>query len=53
MLEGGENTDASVNFLRPWQALQRLRTDFVRNGAKYDYTKDLMTNPTVDGQKSK
>jgi hypothetical protein len=21
MLEGGENTDASVNFLRPWQAL--------------------------------
>lgn len=53
MLEGGENTDASVNFLRPWQALQRLRTDFVRNGAKYDYTKDLMTNPTVDSQKSK
>jgi hypothetical protein len=38
MLEGGENTDPSVNFQRPWQALQRLRPDFKRDGTKYVYT---------------
>jgi hypothetical protein len=26
MLEGGENKDASVNFRRPWLALQRGKT---------------------------
>lgn len=52
MLEGGENTDASVNFLRPWQALQRLRTDFVRSGAKYNYTTDLKAVPTVTKDQS-
>lgn len=52
MLEGGENTDSSVNFLRPWQALQRLRTDFVRNGAKYNYALDLKSTPTVNKEQS-
>ena len=50
MLEGGENTDPSVNFQRPWQALQRLRPDFVRDGTKYQYGKDisdLKPYPTV------
>jgi hypothetical protein len=27
MLEGGENTDPSVNFQRPWHALQRLNKE--------------------------
>lgn len=50
MLEGGENTDPSVNFQRPWQALQRLRLDFVKDGTKFVYGKDvtdLKTYPTV------
>lgn len=52
MLEGGENTDPSVNFQRPWQALQRLRTDFVRDGQTYSYTRDLMSTPTVNKEQS-
>ena len=55
MLEGGENTDPSVNFQRPWQALQRLRTDFPYDGTKFVYdnkTTDLMAQPTVTKEQS-
>jgi hypothetical protein len=55
MLEGGENTDPSVNFQRPWQALQRLRLDFVRDGQTYKYgvgNTDLMEYPTVNKEES-
>lgn len=55
MLEGGENTDPSVNFQRPWQALQRLRPDFKRDGTKYVYTaasSDLLSHPTVTKDQS-
>ena len=55
MLEGGENTDPSVNFQRPWQALQRLRLDFVRDGQVYKYgvgNTDLMEYPTVNKEES-
>ena len=55
MLEGGENTDPSVNFQRPWQALQRLRLDFVRDGATYNYSEkvtDLKSYPTVTKEQS-
>lgn len=48
MLEGGENSDPSVNFQRPWQALQRLRTDFIRDGRTYSYDQDLNKFPTVN-----
>lgn len=53
LLEGGENTEPIVNFQRPWQTLQRLRTDFVRTGkttsgdGAYDYARDLKDTPTV------
>ena len=55
MLEGGENTDPSVNFQRPWQILQRLRLDFERNGQAYKYgvgNTDLMPYPTVTKEQS-
>ena len=55
MLEGGENTDPSVNFQRPWQALQRLRLDFVRDGRTYNYSignTDLEAYPTVNKEES-
>ena len=55
MLEGGENTDPSVNFQRPWQALQRLRLDFVRDGRTYNYSvgnTDLEEHPTVNKEES-
>lgn len=52
MLEGGENTEPTVNFQRPWQALQRLRTDFERNGNKYSYATDLLSHPTVNKEQS-
>lgn len=53
LLEGGENTEPIVNFQRPWQTLQRLRTDFVRTtkttsgDGSYDYARDLKDTPTV------
>ena len=48
MLEGGENKEPVVNFQRPWQTMQRLKTSFVRNGQAYTYSQDLDTKPTVD-----
>lgn len=53
LLEGGENTEPIVNFQRPWQTLQRLRTDFVRSSESgsgdgaYNYARDLKDTPTV------
>lgn len=52
ILEGGENTEPSVNFQRPWQTLQRLRTNFLRDGSKYNYKLDLLNAPTVTKSES-
>lgn len=52
MLEGGENSEPSVNFQRPWQTLQRLRTDFIRDGRTYSYNQDLNKFPTVNKSES-
>lgn len=41
MLEGGENTDPSVNFRRPWQALQRA------SGVLGEDTYGLTNQPTI------
>jgi hypothetical protein len=41
MLEGGENTDPSVNFRRPWQALQRA------TGVLGEDTYGLTNQPTI------
>lgn len=41
MLEGGENTDPSVNFRRPWQALQRAA------GVLGEDTYGLTNQPTI------
>ena len=45
LMEGGENGCPSVNFLRPWQALQRLQIDDIGSNP-------LADNPTVTKQQS-
>lgn len=46
MLEGGENTDPSVNFRRPWQSLQR------GEGELGEVTYKLAANPTISYSES-
>lgn len=46
MLEGGENKDPSVNFRRPWQALQR------GEGVPGESTYKLAANPTINYEDS-
>ena len=46
MLEGGENTDPSVNFRRPWQSLQRA------TGVLGEATYQLTANPTISYSES-
>ena len=50
MLEGGENGDRSVQFTRPWQALQR--STYVNGSGKINVEQHLSTTPTVDYEES-